>query len=302
MKKGCFVIVMLVLMAMPTFVFGQAQGTLDRFEFGIYPGLGFYVGPNKDVLGVQHIQAYAGRSTLKWPGIESFGFSVGYRYDLRWNFKLQTMRQRMAFEEVVKQPTRNRKDLYYNAMWHVDAMAEFNILRHGKEMMPLHDVYSIVPFVGLGYGLTVYNEEATLRNNPAQGDPNKEGKDYEGTRYPRVGYNMLDNDGDGKFTNPEKAKTDLAMYIPIAAGVKWRIGNNVQLKGTVQYHMYLQGAAKEGVAPKINSNICGGTLLAPNDKVYGAVVGSHHNIMLSLGVIVNLGEWDEDLTKKNVNY
>lgn len=292
MKKGCFVFILLALMAMPTFVFGQEQGSLDRFEFGTYAGIGFYFGPGKDIKNVQQIQAYTGRSDLGWPGIESFGFSATYRYDLRWQFKLQTMRQRMAFEE---QAAANTKHIYYNAMWHLDAMAEFNILRFGKEMMSVNDVYNIVPFVGLGYGFTFYNEDATLRTTRKHGE-------FWGSKYPRVGYSLLDKDGDGKFTDAEKANVNVAMYIPVAAGVKWRINGNVQLKGTIQYHLYLQEAAKEGKTPIINGNICGGTKIAAGDKLYGGVVGSHHNLMLSLGVIVNLGEWDEDLTKKNVNY
>lgn len=297
MKRGSF-IVLLALLCMPTLVLGQEQGSLDRFEFGAYAGLGMYIGPNKDVLGAQHVQAYTGRSNLNWPGIESFGFSVGYRYDLRWSFKLQTMRQRVAFEELIPTPTRTNKYIYYNAMWHLDAMAEFNILRMGPEMRPGQDVYNIVPFVGLGYGLTFYNENATLRSTRMQGE-------FEGTRYPRVGYNLLKDDN-GKFTVAEKAKTNLAMYVPVAAGVKWRINGNVQLKGTFQYNLYFQQADKsdkyDSWTPTINSNLCGGTELTESDKIYGGVVGNHHNFMLSLGVVVNFGEWDEVLSKKNVRY
>lgn len=298
MKRGYFVIILLALIGLPTIVFAQEQGSLDRFEFGVYGGLGMYVGPNEAAKGILQVPRYIqNEDNYKNPGIETFGFSVGYRYDLRWQFKLQATRQRMGFDEVTN-PINNHKYLYYNAMWHLDAMAEFNILRFGPEMRPGQSVYNVVPFVGLGYGLTFYNENATLRTK-------RDGLGDIGAKYPRVGRNLLQDDK-GKFTIAEKANTNLAMYIPMALGVKWRINHNVQIKGTFQYHLYFQNPDKSDKiadwTPKINSNICGGTLNTSGDKIYGGVVGSHHDFMLSLGVVVNFGVWLEDLAKKNVNF
>lgn len=302
MKRGYFVIILLALIGLPTIVVAQEQGSLDRFEFGVYGGLGMYVGPNEATKGWKQVPMHIQDATkYENPGIETFGFSVGYRYDLRWQFKLQATRQRMGFDEIIPISDPKREDnrhLYYNAMWHLDAMAEFNILRFGPEIHRGQSVYNIVPFVGLGYGITVYNQNATLRTK-------RDGLGELGAKYPRVGYTLSQDDKD-KFTIAEKAPTNLAMYIPIATGVKWRINHNVQIKGTFQYHLYFQNPDKSDKiadwTPKINSNICGGTLNTSGDKIYGGVVGSHHNFMFSLGAIVNFGRWFDDLAKKNMNF
>ena len=299
MKRESFIIVLLALLMMPTLTFAQDYSALDRFEFGIFGGVGMYMGPNANAAGVVQVPRYT-QPDEKYsnPGIETFGFSAGYRYDLRWQFKLQTMRQRVGFDEIIPTSNPNRDDtrhLYYNAMWHVDFMAEFNILRYGAEMHRGQSVYNIVPFVGLGCGSTFYNANATLRTK-------REGDILYGTVYPRVGQQLEDKNGDGKYTEVAgKMDVNAAMYIPVSTGVKWRINDNVQIKGTFQYNLYFQDSAKKE-NPTLNSNLHGGTTFFPGDKIYGSVVGQHHNFMLSLGAVVNFGRWDENLAKKNIKY
>ena len=165
MKRGYFVIILLALIGLPTIVFAQEQGSLDRFEFGVYGGLGMYVGPNEAAKGILQVPRYIqNEDNYKNPGIETFGFSVGYRYDLRWQFKLQATRQRMGFDEVTN-PINNHKYLYYNAMWHLDAMVEYNILNYGNVMMPKQKIYNVVPYVGMGFGLAFFNKYAELRSS-----------------------------------------------------------------------------------------------------------------------------------------
>ena len=45
MKKGSFIVVLLAMICLPTSIFAQHDFSVDRLEFGVYGGLGFYVGP-----------------------------------------------------------------------------------------------------------------------------------------------------------------------------------------------------------------------------------------------------------------
>ena len=293
MKKGSFIVVLLAMICLPTSIFAEHTFSVDRLEFGIYGGLGFYVGP-RDFEGVTHVQAYDALyfklnniAGMNWPGIETFGFSVGYRIDSRWQVYLQTTRQRVEFAEQLSSGLR---PYYYNAMWHLEAMAEYNILNYGLEMRRHQGIYNVVPFVGLGYGITMYNAEATMRYDGHSGE-------FINTRYPKVGFKTEQN-----TTTTKKelvaVPTNLSMYIPVAVGVKWRINSNVQLKGAFHYQLHFQ-SPKTG---KINSNLEGGTPHVQADKIYGKVVGGYHNCLFSLGAVINFGSWREDNINSNIDF
>lgn len=290
MKKGSFLVVVLALVFAPTIVHAEHQFSVDRFEFGIHGGVGFFVGP-RDFENVTHVQAYDALyfkqndiKNLKWPGIEIFGFSVGYRIDSRWHVLLQTTRQRMCFAEQHA----DKRPFYYNAMWHLEALAEFNILNLGMEMRPIQGIYNIVPYVGLGYGITMYNAEATTRHDGQSGE-------LVNTMYPKVGFQTEK----GTYKNKLVAvPTNLSMYIPMAVGVKWRINENFQLKGAFHYQLHFQSPKTK----KINSNLTGGTPFVSSEEVYGKVVGDFHNCLFSLGVIANFGSWREDNINTNIDF
>lgn len=317
--------------AMPIFV-SQANAAkdfqVDRIELGLTAGVGFYTGQNQ-VNGFTRIQCYdILGSTIQdrglktdWPGIEAFGFSVGYRFNTMFQAKLQTTRQRMAFMEY--DGATSNGALYYNAMWHTDAMLEYNILPYGVVSAGGGGVYNIVPYIGIGLGVTVYNQEASLRNVDGR-------KDIPGSTlfswYPRVGYKQvwerpLDKfgqpklDADGKelprVLKWKKADTGVALYIPIAMGAKWRIDEHWQLKATFQYQLYFQNASPGG----LNSNLDGGTFvdrsfyvddteysdLTPGrpdfnylDQNNKKVVGQNHDFLFSLTAIFNFSTWYEE--------
>ena len=283
MKRGSFILVLLAVIFMPNVLFAAHTFSLDRLQLGAQMGLGFYVGPDNG--RVQRVQAYdaakLGEGDLGWPGIETFGFFAGYRYNAHWEFQLQTVRQRLYFAERVDDAARKT---YYNAMWHLDAMAEYNILIYGDKMRADLGVYNVVPFVGFGWGLTMYNAEATQRSN-GDGVNTKMN-----TMYPRVGYKMDENK---KYV---PADVNVAMYIPVSTGVKWRINDNVQLKGAFQYQIYMQ--SRSGA---LDSNLEGYTP-AMSNGVFGYAMGSHHNFLFSLGVVVNFGTWYEDVRRTTLDY
>ena len=138
----------------------------------------------------------------------------------------------------------------------------------------------------------MYNQEATLRHN---------GKDVGtlNTMYPRVGYKASEGENNKVQYTPDKV--GLSMYIPVAVGLKWRINDNVQLKGAFQYQLHFQDP-KSG---KINSNLSGSTQPIPEEKLpplYGGIAGNFHNCLFSLGVIFNFGTFEENQTFNFINF
>ena len=307
MNKTKFLVVLLALF-MPILVSvskADFRQQLDRIEAGVSAGVGFYVG-QEDPTGDGHFSrvmsydavGFGDKSTLGWPGIETFGAFVGYRFSTRWHVKLQATRQRLCFTEYdnTAKSVEDSRYIYYNAMWHVDAMAEYNILSLGNIMMPNQGLYSVVPYVGFGIGLTMYNEEATLRKMYSVQGPLRKGS--VGAWYPRVGYQYDNVNGEHQWTpvsKIENAKENgqavgVGVYIPVACGVKWRVNDNVQLKGTFQYQLYLTPS----------SNLEGGSYNAKYDQTRPTFnqlqkkFGHNHDCLFSLSAIFNLGKWYED--------
>ena len=300
MSKTKVLMVLLTLIAAPMAMFADLRQNIDRLEFGVSAGVGFYVGQDVPVAGtgLERVQSYDAvafgeKNTLRWPGIETFGFNVGYRFDSRWTLVAKTVRQRVCFAEYdnnamtangVAIPVERTRGVYYNAMWHVDVMAEYNILNYGNIMMPRQKVYNVVPYVGLGFGVTVFNKNATLRSMYGYGDIN--------SFYPRVGYAQKD----GKYYPAEVAA---ALYIPAAVGVKWRINDNVQLKGTFQYQLYFASKSQGGLSANLEgASYCEGykeTEARPKfDELDKVVAGKNHDCVFSISAIFNIGKWYED--------
>ena len=298
MNKSKFLVV-LVALFMPMWITvasgaSNAREHLDRFEFGLSAGVGFYVNQedplNNDQFSRIHVYDVLGfgeKTNWGWPGIETFGFMFGYRIDTRWHVKLQTTRQRICFAEYAQGS--DLKNVYYNAMWHVDAMAEYNILPLSNVMMSKRGMYNVVPYVGFGLGLTMYNPVATLR---AQEERNSMGEPYyekRGSMYPRVGSIPVAYDEEKrKVTEWGPNPVDCAFYIPVAVGVKWRANDNIQLKATFQYNFYsrsnLEGASyNENYAPN-----------SPTVEQLAENVGISHDCLFSLTAIFNFGRWYED--------
>ena len=301
MNKSKFLVVLVALfmpMWMTVASAADIRQSMDRWEFGASAGVGFYVG-QQDPTGLgqySRVMSYDAigfgeKSDLRWPGIETFGFMLGYRFDTHWHVKVQATRQRLCYAEYAKMAddplvddpaTRN---IYYNAMWHVDAMAEYNILSLGNVMMAKQGLYNVVPYVGFGLGVTMYNKESTLRkvyNYQGPGD-----KGSVGTFYPRVGSsNEITTEGN----EWSAAQVGVGVYIPVAFGVKWRINDNVQLKGTFQYQLYLTPS----------SNLEGGSYNSkyaqsrPSYDQLNKKFGANHDCLFSLTAIFNLGKWYED--------
>lgn len=308
MSKTKVLTVLFVLV--PIMMFADFREHLDRIEFGPTAGVGFYVGQKNptgdlDLVRVQSydLLAFGEERHLGWPGIETFGFSVGYRFDTRWQLQAKTTRQRLSFAEYdYAGGGKGIRGLYYNAMWHVDLMAEFNILNYGNKMQPDMGLYNVVPYVGLGLGCTMFNQNATLRAVNG-GDHNE--RDIN-TLYPQVGKMYKGKDDQGQsLTDPNKI--GLGLYVPVAFGVKWRINDNVQLKGQFQYQLYFSTSGAGG----LNSNLEGATNASyyqtnkprtdasfqgrPTfEQLAKYTVGKNHDCLFSLSAIFNLEKWKEE--------
>lgn len=305
MNKTKVLTVLTMLVCVPAVMIADIREHLDRLEFGVSAGVGFYVGQKHPVAGsdLLRIQSYdaiafGDRGTLRWPGIETFGANVGYRFNTRWNLTFQAVRQRVCYAEYSKDVAGHElRGVYYNPMWHVDAMAEFNLLNYGNVMMPKQKVYNVVPYVGLGFGVTIFNQDATLR--AVNGSSHNSGK--MNTFFPQVGkkYEGVDAEGKKIVTNNELA---VGLYIPMACGVKWRINDNVQMKGTFQYQLYFSNKGEGGLNSNLEGASCANFYANSEnlqnrptfDQLNKYVVGRNHDCLFSISAIFNLEKWQED--------
>ena len=305
MKRSSFLVLMLAFACVPTMMFADFREQMDRFELGLSAGVGFYVAPRNPVAGndaLYRIHSYDALylkqghgGTFKWPGIETVGGSFGYRFDTRWTLRAQATGQRIHFIETNTQyegSVCNETYTYYNALCHLDAIAEFNILNYGNVMQPEMGLYNVTPYVGLGLGMTFYNKDATIRS-AIPGGSNLE----QSSTYPIVGSK-------NKLTG--KKDLGVAAYIPAVFGVKWRINDYVQLKGAFQYQIYLTKGNLEGGCP-IGGETMNGVKVVKNQESKSVNLnaigrptfdemtsGVYHDCIFSLSVIANLGKWYED--------
>lgn len=305
MKRSSFLVLMLAFACVPTMMFADFREQMDRFELGLSAGVGFYVAPRNPVAGNEALyrihsydalylkQGHGG--TFKWPGIETVGGSFGYRFDTRWTLRAQATGQRIHFIEtntLYEGSVCNETYTYYNALCHLDAIAEFNILNYGNVMQPEMGLYNVTPYVGLGLGMTFYNKDATIRS-AIPGGSNLE----QSSTYPIVGSK-------NKLTG--KKDLGVAAYIPAVFGVKWRINDYVQLKGAFQYQIYLTKGNLEGGCP-IGGETMNGVKVVKNQESKSVNLnaigrptfdemtsGVYHDCIFSLSVIANLGKWYED--------
>ena len=259
MKKSTFILVLLMVFA-PLFVNAQTQNV----ELGLQVGAGFFIGNSNPAAGYTRTHEFAWmRDSENMPAFETFGGVVRYRFDYRWTLQAQAMRQRTRFKESVE----NHDPLYfYNSMWNVDLMAEFNILKYGFIENRNAKIYTITPYVATGIGTSLYNKTSTYRWGLGNGQNN--------TVFPAV-----------------KTKDLMAsLYIPFAAGLKVRVASNWQLKLACQYDLYLLNGNLDG---ETAGALCDdGTFVYPNGgvsfkgKEYKAA--STHNVNVVVGVIYNL--------------
>lgn len=253
MKKSTFILVLLMAFA-PLLVNAQTQNV----ELGLQVGAGFFLGNTNPADGYTRSNEFAWmRDSETMPAFETFGGIVRYRFDYRWALQAQAMRQRMRFKES----TENQDLYFYNGMWNVDLMAEFNFLKYGFVENRNAKIYTITPYAAVGIGTTLYNKTATYRWGLNDGKRN--------TPFPAV-----------------KAK-DLAgaLYIPFAAGLKLRMAANWQLKLACQYNLYVLNGNLDGNTAGTEAYPKGGGVSYDGTQYKAA---STHNIAVTLGVIYNL--------------
>lgn len=259
MKNRKFFLVLLVVFA-PLFVNAQTQ----NIELGLQVGAGFFLGEENPADGYTRINEFAWmRDSEGMPAFESYGFLVRYRFDYRWALQVQGMRQRFRFKEI----SEAHEDglFFYNGVWNLDLMAEFNILRYGFVENRNAKIYTVTPYVALGLGTSLYNKHATYRWGLDDGKKN--------SPYPMI-----------------RAKDmTAAMYIPFAFGMKLRMAANWQFKVACQYNLYvLNGDLNGSTAGSIKE---GAETVYPEGE--GVELGafkaaSTHNIVATVGVIYNL--------------
>lgn len=179
----------IVVVTLPVLVWADTR--MYRCELGLQAGVGYYVGD-------------ATRHIFTNP-LETFGGQFRYKFDKRWALQVKVQRQRITFREYGTEGT-----LYYNPMWHTDVTGEFNFFRFGERGYDIR-VKPITPYIFIGLGFSVYNEQATAsHDNP---------------------FPLLIGEG---------RKPTAGMYIPLGIGMKWKFADRWQLQVAWQHQIYFR--------------------------------------------------------------
>lgn len=248
---------------------GLAFAQIDHLEIGLQGGAGTYVCNSgvggattvkRTSLGCQDVEGEAPKSG-SFPIMDQYGAFVRYRFDNHWNVVVEATRQRLHFMETHDRNGISTEKRYYNAAWHIDALAEHNILSYGHtdNWGAELEYYKATPFVMIGVGMTVFNENAIWRDKSQDKENQRINIKQE---YPTL------------LNQPHK----LGMYIPVGLGVKWRVMSCLQLQASMKYHLYI-----------LNGNIEGGTPTLPFDQMETEFF-KNHNALFSLGIVYNFSQ------------
>lgn len=233
----------------------------EKFELGLQMGVGFHLGNSNPVAGVTRVYQNALRVLAnEFPIMETYGLSARYSFDCSWAIQLQGMRQRLYFRDGDLNGEGGSH--FYNAMWDIDVMAEYNFLKYGlRAHRPKNArgmrmrVFPATPFVTFGLGVALSNKHV-----PARMPSN--------AKYPLI--------------NPTDGNLATSLYVPVGLGVKWRMAYNWQLKAVCQYHL------------GVGRDPSGGTMDADRKHIiidYKNInAGLWHNVVLGIGVVYSFGE------------
>lgn len=265
-------ILMLIMLSVAEVCFSQ----IDRIEYGLQGGVGVYIMNGKDnpirtSMGFYDKEHEAAYSNV-FPVMEQYGAFVRYRFDNHWNVTVEATRQRVRFREE----SAGSVKYYYNAMWHIDAVAEYNILSYGKTYdwgAELED-YPATPYLMIGLGVTAYNKDAacSMRSMSESSVARKH------NMYPNM-LNRYDLDAEGEY-NQVKQRPTGALYLPVGLGVKWRLTSSLQLQASAKYHLYLVNGNLEGGTPEW-------TYEQMIDNKEHLKLGRTHDILISFGIVYN---------------
>ena len=311
--KTCKILFALLVAIVPILSFAQNTYGVEKFEMSIQIGAGFTWANSAPIDGVLREPEFAWAPYTKgFPASEVYGAVLRYNIDERWTVQVQGMRQRLHFSETYAIDGNFNENSpehhYYNAAWHVDAMAEFNLMKYAFVSNKQAKVYEFSPFISFGAGASMFGKNATYSYGSGYGFVTVDGEEK------KICLNA--NNRGHKY--PKIEETRAAMYIPFAVGAKLRMTENWQLKLACQYNFYLFGSDSKvdlfGATKYPNADaeytfeegVTGewkGTTkhywVSPNEKWTEGVqyedipeykksgFGKNHNLMLTLGVIFN---------------
>lgn len=176
----------------------QAADTrMYHCEFGLMGGAGYYVGDATPHI-FMNVQ-------------EAYGAQFRYKFDKRFALQVKAQRQRVTYfsDNTNDQGVLIKNQQFYNPMWHVDVVGEYNFFRFGQREYDRR-VKVITPYIFLGLGASVYNRNATLKT-------------------PNMAYPTLLG---------ERVHHNVGWYIPLGFGMKWQIVPRLGMTLAWQHQIY----------------------------------------------------------------
>ena len=154
-----------------------------------------------------------------------FGAQFRYKFDRRWAIQAKAQRQCIVYPYAP--PTYDdqlpiKKVIYQNPVWHIDMLGEFNFFNFGPLSYD-YRVKTFSPYLFVGVGMSILNKSAI---------PIKEN---EKNPIPKINVHGM----------------NVAFYVPVGIGLKWRITKRWQLQVAWQHNVYFADDL-EGYLPGID--------------------------------------------------
>ena len=133
---------------------------------------------------------------------EAYGLHFRYKFTKRWALQVKGSGQRItAYDYTIRGERLNT--MWQTQMVNVDVMAEFNFFRFGESNKYEKRIRPYTPYIFLGIGAGVYNGEWWMPNAP------------------------------------EKHGMQVAAYVPLGIGFKWKFAECVGLNIAWQHNIYM---------------------------------------------------------------
>lgn len=238
--------------------FDDQKGNKEySYDAGLQIGTGYYIGDANKIPFVQSRYAVGAQFRYKFNN---------QRFAIQFKMQRTCLAYSYAMEEPVDQPIEQPvvPIMYQNPMWTADLVCEFNFFKFGSPSFD-YRVKTITPYLFLGIGGSASNKlAAVMAANP----------------FPTLNFKAI----------------EVAVYVPVGIGFKWKFADCWQLQVAWQHQVYLSDNV-EGYLPNIDyteddklTEITHGVLDNSHDLNGFNILNNDLTSSLTVGIVYEFGE------------
>ena len=238
--------------------FDDQKGNKEySFDAGLQIGTGYYIGDANKIPFVQSRYAVGAQLRYKFNN---------QRFAIQFKMQRTCLAYSYAMEEPVEQPIEQPvvPIMYQNPMWTADLVCEFNFFKFGSPSFD-YRVKTITPYLFLGIGGSVSNKlAAVMAKEP----------------MPTIDFKAM----------------EVAVYVPVGIGFKWKFADRWQLQVAWQHQVYLSDNV-EGYLPNIDfkegdklTEITHGVLDNSHDLNGFNILNNDLTSSLTVGIVYEFGD------------